>query len=164
MRKITFGFTALAAVVATPALAATATNTMPVSVNVINSCTVSATPMSFGAPTAIGVSAIDSTSTISLVCTNGATYNVALDNGLNATTGQRYMSNGATTPTKVPYGIFTDVARGSAWGSTSGVNTVAGSAGTSGSVVLTAYGRIPSSAPSVGAGAYTDTVTVTVSF
>ena len=164
MRKITFGFTALAAVVATPALAATATNTMPVSVNVINSCTVSATPMSFGAPTAIGGSAIDSTSTISLVCTNGATYDVALDQGLNAASGQRFMSNGAATPVKVPYGIFTDSARSAAWGSTSGTNTVAGSAGTSGAVVLTAYGRIPSSATSVGAGAYVDTVTVTVTF
>lgn len=164
MRNIFLGLAAVAAVASTPALAATATNTMPVSVNVINSCTVAATPMSFGAPTAIGSTAIDSTSTISLVCTNGATYDVALDNGLNATSGQRYMSNGATTPVRVPYGVFTDVARTSAWGSTSGVNTVAGSAGLTGLVVLTAYGRIPASAPSVGAGAYTDTVTVTVTF
>ena len=164
MRNIFLGMAAVAAVASTPALAATATNTMPVSVNVINSCTVAATPMSFGAPTAIGSTAIDSTSTISLVCTNGATYDVALDNGLNATSGQRYMSNGATTPVRVPYGVFTDVARTAAWGSTSGVNTVAGSAGLTGLVVLTAYGRIPASAPSVGAGAYTDTVTVTVTF
>ena len=164
MRNIFLGLAAVAAVVSTPALAATATNTMPVSVNVINSCTVAATPMSFGAPTAIGGAAIDSTSTISLVCTNGATYDVALDQGLNASGGSRQMSNGATTPTKVPYGIFTDVARSSAWGSTRGVNTVAGSAGTLGAVTLTAYGRIPASATSVGAGAYVDTVTVTVTF
>ena len=164
MRNIFLGLAAVAAVASAPAMAATATNTMPVSVNVINSCTVAATPMSFGAPTAIGGSAIDSTSTISLVCTNGATYDVALDQGLNAASGQRFMSNGATTPTKVPYGIFTDVARSAAWGSTSGTNTVAGSAGISGAVVLTAYGRIPSSATSVGAGAYIDTVTVTVTF
>ena len=164
MRNFAFGFAAIAAVVATPALAATATNTMPVSVNVINSCTVAATPMSFGAPVAIGGANIDSSSTISLVCTNGATYDVALDLGLNATASQRFMSNGATTPTKIPYNVFSDAARSAAWGSTSGTNTVAGSAGTSGAVVLTAYGRIPSSATSVGAGAYTDTVTVTVTF
>ena len=164
MRNIFLGLAAVAAVASTPALAATATNTMPVSVNVINSCTIAATPMSFGAPTAIGGSAIDSTSTISLVCTNGATYDVALDNGLNAASGQRFMSNGTATPTKVPYGIFTDVARSAAWGSTSGINTVAGSAGTLGAVTLTAYGRIPASATSVGAGAYVDTVTVTVTF
>ena len=164
MRNIFLGLAAVAAVASTPALAATATNTMPVSVNVINSCTVAATPMSFGAPTAIGGANIDSTSTISLVCTNGATYVVALDQGLNAASGQRFMSNGATTPVKIPYGIFTDSARSAAWGSTSGTNTVAGTAGASGAVVLTAYGRIPSSATSVGAGAYIDTVTVTVTF
>ena len=164
MRNIFLGLAAVAAVASTPALAATATNTMPVSVNVINSCTVAATPMSFGAPTAIGGSNIDSTSTISLACTNGATYVVALDQGLNAVLGQRFMSNGAATPVKVPYGIFTDSARSAARGSTSGTNTVAGSAGASGAVVLTAYGRIPSSATSVGAGAYVDTVTVTVTF
>ena len=164
MRNIFLGLAAVAAVASTSALAATATNTMPVSVNVINSCTIAATPMSFGAPTAIGGANIDSTSTISLVCTNGATYDVALDQGLNAASGQRFMSNGAATPVKVPYGIFTDSARSAAWGSTSGTNTVAGSAGTSGAVVLTAYGRIPSSATSVGAGAYVDTVTVTVTF
>lgn len=166
MRKFAFGFAAIAAVVATPALAATATNTMPVSVNVINSCTVAATPMAFGAPTAIGGANVDTTSTISLVCTNGAAYDVALDNGLNAAVGQRYMSNGATTPVKIPYNIYKDSARASAWGSTSGTggNTSSGVAGVSGAVTLTAYGRIPSTATSVGAGAYLDTVTVTVTF
>ena len=166
MRNFAFGFAAIAAVVATPALAASATNTMPVSVNVINSCTVAATPMAFGAPTAIGSINIDTTSTITLGCTNGAAYDVALDNGLNATTGQRYMSNGATTPVKVPYNIFRDSAHSAAWGSTSGTggNTSSGVAGVSGAVILTAYGRIPSTATSVGAGAYTDTVTVTVTF
>ena len=164
MHNFAFGFAAIAAVVATPALAATTTNTMPVSVNVINSCTVAATPMSFGAPTTIGSANIDTTSTISLVCTNGATYDVALDQGLNASSGQRFMSNGAATPVKVPYNVFSDAVRSAAWGSTTGTNTVAGSAGVSGLVVLTAYGRIPSSATSVGAGSYTDTVTVTVTF
>ena len=37
-------------------------------------------------------------------------------------------------------------------------------AGASGLVTLTAYGRIPSTASSVGAGSYSDTVTVTVTF
>ena len=166
MRNFAFGFAAIAAVVATPAMAAPATNTMPVSVNVINSCTVAATPMAFGAPTAIGGANVDTTSTISLLCTNGAAYDVALDNGLNAAAGQRYMSNGATTPVKVPYNIYKDTAHSVAWGATSGTggNTSSGIAGVSGAVTLTAYGRIPSTATSVGAGAYVDTVTVTVTF
>jgi len=164
MRKIALAVASLAAVVATPALAATATNTMPVSVNVINSCTVAATPMAFGAPTAIGGANVNSTSTISLVCTNGASYDVALDNGTHAQSSQRYMSNGAATPVTIPYNIYTDSARTLPWGATSGTNTVSGTAGLSGAVSLTAYGQIPSSAASVGAGSYTDTVTVTVTF
>ena len=163
MRKIFLGLAAAAAVASSPALAATATNTMPVSVNVINSCTVAATPMAFGAPAAIGGANIDSTSTITLQCTNGASYDVALDLGLNAVTGQRYMENLAGT-VAIPYNVFRDVGRTSAWGNTSGVDTVANTAGATGAVVLTAYGRIPSTAASVGAGSYTDTVTVTVTF
>jgi len=163
MRKIALTFAVLGTVAASPALAATATNTMPVSVNVINSCTVAATPMSFGAPSAIGGANVDTTSTITLACTNSSTYDVALDVGLNAASGQRYMSNGAATPVKIPYNISNVSAGGANWGSATG-STVTGTAGTSGSVVLTAYGRIPSTAPSVGAGSYTDTVTVTVTF
>ena len=164
MRNLAIAFAALGAVASTPALAATATNTMPVSVNVINSCTVAASPMSFGAPSAIGGANVDTTSTITLQCTNGASYDVALDLGLNAASGQRYMSNGAATPVKIPYNVYTDSGRTTSWGNTSGTDTVAGTAGTSGAVSLTAYGRIPSTATSVGAGSYTDTVTVTVTF
>ena len=163
MRKIAFAFAALGAVASTPAVAAVATNTMPVSVNVINSCTVSASPMSFGAPTAIGGADIDSTSTISLQCTNGAAYDVALDLGLNAVGTQRNMENAAGT-VSIPYGIYTNVGRTAAWGSTSGTDTVSGTADATGAVTLTAFGRIPSTAASVVAGAYTDTVTVTVTF
>jgi spore coat protein U-like protein len=137
---------------------------MPVQVNVINSCTVAATPMNFGAPTAIGTANIDRTSNVSLVCTNGATYDVALDLGLHAGAGsQRRMSNGAATPVYVPYGIYRDSAYTSEWTAAAG-NTVTGVTPASGVVSLTAYGRIPVSAPSVGAGTYQDTVTVTVTF
>ena len=163
MRNIVLAVAALGAVVSTPALAATASNTMPVSVNVINSCTIAATPMAFGAPTAIGGANIDTTSTVTLACTTGASYDVAMDFGLNAASGQRFMSNGAATPTKIPYNVYKDTWGGAAWGNTTG-NTVTGNVGLTGAAVLTAYGRIPSTASSVGAGAYTDTVTVTVTF
>lgn len=163
MRKIALAIAAVGAASAAPALAGTATNNMPVSVNVLNSCTVSATPMAFGSPTSIGGVDIDTTSTVSMTCTNGANYDVALDAGLNASGTQRRMSNGATTPAYVNYGIFKDAARTTTWGSAVGA-TQSGNAGTSGLVSLTAYGRIPSTAASVGAGSYTDTVTVTVTF
>jgi spore coat protein U-like protein len=164
MRNTFLGLAAVAAVASTPAMAATATNTMPVSVNVINSCTVAATPMAFGAPAAIGGVNIDTTSTISLVCTNGATYIVALDQGTHAASGQRYLSNGAATPVLITYNVSSVGPGGANWGNNTGTDTVSGAAGASGLVTLTAYGRIPASATSVGAGTYTDTVTVTVTF
>lgn len=161
MRKIAFGFAAAAAIAATPAFAGTATNNMPVSVNVINSCTVAASPMNFGGVTSIGGAPINTTSSIALTCTNGASYDVALDNGTHASGSQRNLANGAVT---IPYNIYLDAGRTSAWGNTSGTNTVAGTAGVTGVVALTAYGQIPASASSVTAGSYTDTVTVTVTF
>jgi spore coat protein U-like protein len=161
MRKIAFGIAAVAAVSATPALAQ-ASNSLPVEVNVINSCTVSASPLNFGSPTAIGTANIDRTSNVALVCTNGAAYTVSMDAGLHVAGTQRRMSNGAGTPVFVPYGIYRDAGYTAEW--TTGLNSVSGVAGSSGLVSLTAYGRIPSTAASVVAGRYTDTVTVSVTF
>lgn len=164
MRKITLGFAALAAVAATPAMAGTASNTMPVSVNIINSCTISASPMAFGTLTAIGGANVDTTASVDLACTTGANYDVSMDFGVNPTAGQRYLVSTSNAANKIPYSIYTDAGRTAAWGNTSGTNTVAGTAGATGVVSLTAYGRIPSSAGSMPAGAYIDTVTVTVNF
>jgi len=160
MRKIALGIAALAAVAAAPAMAATTTNTMPVSVNVINSCTVAATPMSFGSPTAIGGANVNSSSTITLVCTNGALYDVALDNGLHVSgASQRNMHSAGGVA--IPYNVYSDAARTAAWNSTS---TQSGTMGLTGTTTLTAYGQIPASASPVVAGSYTDTITVTVTF
>lgn len=163
MRKTALGFAALAAFASTPALAGTSTNSMPVSVNIINSCTISASPMAFGTLTAIGGANVDTTATVDLTCTTGAAYDVSMDFGVNATAGQRYLAGVANSANKIPYNVYTDAGRTAAWGNTSGVDTVAGTA-TTGSVSLTAYGRIPASAPSMPADAYLDTVTVTVNF
>ncbi len=162
MRKIAFGFAALATLAASPALAATASNTMPVSVNVINSCTVSATPMAFGTLTSVGGTNVDTTSTVNLICTLGASYDVSMDFGTHAVSGQRNLQNTADATKVIPYGVFRDAGYLTAWGNTTG--TTATGTSTAGLTTLTAYGRIPTTAASVPAGAYTDTVTVTVTF
>ncbi|MDE2434652.1 MAG: spore coat protein U domain-containing protein [Sphingomonadales bacterium] len=163
MRKIAFGFAALAAVAASPALAASASNQMPVSVNVINSCTVAASPMAFGTLTSVGGVNVDTTANVDLVCTIGAGYDVAMDVGTHATGAQRFLQNTTDATKKIPYGVFRDSARTSNWGNTSGTDTSIGTTAT-GTATLVAYGRIPSTAVSVPAGSYTDTVTVTVNF
>jgi spore coat protein U-like protein len=72
------------------------------------------------------------------------------------------MKGGATNTDFVNYSLFRDAARTSNWGNTVGTDTLAGSA--SGSTdTLTVYGRIPVQATG-SAGAYTDTVNVTVTY
>lgn len=164
MRKIAYGIAAVSVALASPAFAGTAQNDMPVSVNVLNSCTVAATPMAFGSPTQIGGADIDSTSTITLTCTTGAAYEVALDTGGNAASGQRYMAGTGSNTDTIPYNIYRDSGRSQTWGANSGSDTVSGTAASGSAFTLTAYGQIPSSAAAVVADNYTDTVTVTVTF
>ncbi|WP_144095905.1 spore coat U domain-containing protein [Croceicoccus sediminis] len=152
-----------AALIAAPAYAGTADTTMPVTAEVLDACTVSATPMAFGTIPVLGSQDIDAQATVSLLCTVGASYDVAMDVGLNSSGGgQRYLGNSGGAADVIPYDIYTDSARSAVWGNTVG-NTVGGVA-TTGIVDITAYGRIPVSATPVVAGSYEDTVTVTVTF
>lgn len=163
MRNTVLGLAAVVAFVSTPALAASTSNTMPVLVNVINSCTVTAGALDFGTLTGVGGVNVDSSSTVSLVCTQGAAYDVFMNFGVNNVGAQRNLVNPLDATKKIPYGIFQNSARSTTWGNTSGTDTVKGTAGT-GVVSITAYGRIPSTASAVPAGDYNDTVTVSVNF
>ena len=161
-RTILLSAIALAGTAFSPAVAGTSTGVMPVSATVLNNCTVAATPMAFGSLSSVGAVNIDTAATVNLVCTPNATYTVALDHGANASGSVRRMKN-PISGEFLPYSITTDAARTQAWGNTSGVDTVGGTA-TTGLVSITAYGRVPVGAQPVSAGAYADTVTVTVNF
>lgn len=151
-----------AALISVPAYAETDDTTMPVTAEVLDACEVSATPMAFGTIPVLGSQDIDAQATISLLCTVGANYDVAMDTGLNAAGAQRNLGNADGATDVIPYEIYSDASFSAVWGSTSG-NTVGGIA-TTGTVDITAYGRIPVSAAPVVAGSYEDTVTVTVTF
>jgi len=60
------------------------------------------------------------------------------------------------------YELYRDVGRRQRWGNTLNVDTLTGS-GTAATQTLTVYGRVPPQAP-VAAGAYSDKITVTVTF
>lgn len=163
MRKL-IAFAAVAAAVSAsaPAFAATDTDTMLVTANVVNNCVVTASPMAFGTLATLGTANIDTSATVSLACTPNAAFDVSMDVGLNNSTGQRRLVNGGDATQLIPYGLYSDAARTTAWGSSVG-STVSGTA-VGGVANLTAYGRIPSTAAAVTAGTYSDTVTVTVTF
>jgi spore coat protein U-like protein len=156
-------FTIVVAVtsLSTPTFAGTSTGSMLVSSLVVNACVVAATPLVFGTINLIGASPNDSTSTITVTCTPGTTFNVGLDNGSNFATNRRMRS--ATAAVYVPYGLFSDTGHATAWGTTIGTNTVAGTAVLS-PTLMTVYGRIPGGTAAVVADAYVDSVAVTVTY
>ena len=133
--------------------------TFQVTANVIAFCEVSATDLDFGVAGLLNAN-VDSTGTITVRCTRGTPYTVALSGGLaGATTpDQRRMTNGANS---VRYGIYRNSARTLGWGDQP-TNIVSGT-GTGNAQYYTTYGRVfPQTTPPPGT--YTDTIVVTVTY
>ena len=143
----------------TSAHAATATASFAVTATVQATCLISATAMAFGTYT--GVQA-DTTSTISVTCTTSTPYTVGLNAGLatGATVTTRKMV-GPSAAT-LAYSLSSDGPRAVNWGMTVPTDTVAGT-GNGSAQALTVYGRI-AAAQFVAPGAYSDTVTATITY
>ena len=158
------------AAVAVPALmaltpaahASTAQTTMAVTAVTLNSCSVVALPLVFGNISQVNGTATDSQTTLTVVCTPGVNYNVGLDQGAHAAGGTRQMQAVLGTAT-IPYTLYSDSTRTTVWGNTVNTDTVSGTAGVLPGIYQV-YGREPGNATLVGAGAYADAVTVTVTF
>lgn len=148
------------------ASAATAIGSMNVTATVASSCTVGASTIAFGSVTSAAIQAgnADADGTVTVNCTSGSAYTIAL--GLGAGTGttfaSRKMTSGAPV-TLLNYSIYTAAGRTTIWGDgTASSLTVAGTG--SGAVqTISAYGRI-FAGQTVPALAYTDTVSVTVTY
>lgn len=151
-----------ATAIATPvAIAATTTTTFQVTATVLSVCSVSATNLAFGNYDASLGTPVDGSSTVTVTCTPSETYDVGLNagTGTGATVAVRRMTNGANT---LDYSLYTNAGRTTVWGETIGTDTQAGTGNGAGQA-LTVYGRIPT-AQYVAAGAYTDTITATVTY
>jgi spore coat protein U-like protein len=156
------------------ASAATTTGTFTVSANVLKTCSVSATNLAFGNYTP-GGGALTSTSTVSVLCTNGTTFTTALNGGstTGGTVAQRLMAEGGGSGT-LQYNLYTTAAHTTVWGDGTGSSvtqpgTGAGMANAN-AQSLTVFGQLPDNAtnqaaPVTGATtAYSDTITVTVTY
>jgi spore coat protein U-like protein len=115
-------------------------------------------------PTATGVvfgtytgTLVEITGTITVHCTNGAAYDVGLSGGDSGSVTARTMENGAY---KLNYALTSVSYTGTNWGNTS--PTWVTGTGSGANQVLTVYGEL-AAAQYVAPGAYTDTITVTVS-
>lgn len=147
---------------ATATQAATVSDTMSVSANVLAVCVVNAGDMVFGNVDPTSGSAVDQTASISVLCTKGTSFTVGLNAGTasGATVSNRHMTGGAD---QLGYGLYRDAARTANWGNTPGTDTPAAQVAASAASTLTVYGRIPGG-QNVAAGAYADTITVTVNY
>lgn len=154
MRKLTLGIAAVAAVASAPAFAATTSGTVDVTLNVENACALTTAAIDFGTVSDFAT-ARTVTSLTTLRCTPGATAVVTVNNGNNVNGTQRRLRNGATS-NYVDYNV-TD-GTGAAW-PTAGLSFT----GTGSDVSLGLRGVVPVQGAKP-AGAYTDTLTVTVTY
>jgi spore coat protein U-like protein len=109
---------------------------------------------------------VTGSSTVSVRCTNGTAYTVALNGGstVGGTIAQRLMANGANT---LAYNLFTTNAYATIWGDGTTGSTQAGvGAGVATANAHTVFGQLPDSAANQASvtGAFSDTVTVTVTY
>jgi spore coat protein U-like protein len=98
--------------------------------------------------------------TLSLTCTTGTAYTVALNNGLHVGAGnQRQMAS--TAGSFIKYNLYQDQARATTW--SSGANALTGT-GTGAAVPLIVYARVPAAVTTPDPDTYNDTVTMTVTW
>lgn len=138
------------------------TDSFDVTATVLASCDVTAGDLAFGNYDPVAAANLDAETTLSVTCTNGTAYHVAmgLGSGSGSTMAQRRMTKSGGSQT-LGYVLYQDNQRSVLWGNT-GTDRQAGTGdGTPDTFYV--YGRVPmqQAAP---AGSYSDTVVVTVSW
>lgn len=144
--------------------AQTATANLAVSASVAANCTISTTPVAFGAYDPVvtnAAAAKDSPGTVTIACTKGSTPTIALGLGLNPLVSARRMLGASSD--FLTYELYQPAGYTTVWG-TAGLNLfAAGAAPNKTARAFTVNGRI-AGGQDVAVGAYTDTVLATVNF
>jgi spore coat protein U-like protein len=167
MHKILTAALATGVMVAGLAQAATTGTSFQVTATVQSTCSATAATLAFPNYTPGGGAQIGNT-TISVKCTKNTPFTVALNAG--ATTGDAYAQRvmGGSGANTLQYNLFTTAALAQVFGDGSGgTGTVAGTGlGVATANAVQVFGQVPDSATNqaVVPGAYTDTITVTVTY
>lgn len=126
-------------------------------------CTVATTAVTFGTYNVFNPAPVDSTGSVRFNC-NGGAQNVVIGitRGQSATFSPRTLKKGTES---LAYNLFQDASRSTVWGDGTGGAQLyyAGNPPNNDDVTVTIFGRIPPS-QDITAGAYSDSVTVTVLF
>jgi len=143
-------------------MAGTSTGTLNVSATVNHSCrSLTTAPMNFPDYRASAASPTDATTQFSVRCTLGTPVNIGLDKGTVGTSeAARQLANGSS---RLSYNLYTSAARTTVWDNTAARVTASGQ-GLGTDMSFTVYGRIPAGQFDAAPGAYTDTITVVVSY
>lgn len=167
------GAAAVALVVATvPGFAGTNTGTLTVQGTVAANCTISDATLDFGSSIDLDTDTTANT-TFTVGCTTGSGYSVAMNSGLNGSgTGAAIVRKMKDSGTDVlTYQLYTNSGESDVWVDVCsqpvggpGTDCAYGTgSGTSTPDTITVYGKI-ASGQNVPAAAYTDSVTMTVTF
>jgi spore coat protein U-like protein len=124
---------------------------------------VSTTPVDFGPYNArTGGGPVDGQGSVSVDCDAGTAFDVALDPGQSGGFSPRRMAR-TGGGYQLDYNLYLDAARVQVWGDGTGVTVTQSGVGAATPRNYTVYGRIPP-LQNVGVGAYSDSVTVTVTY
>jgi len=159
--SINTGFYLLGAPTCASLTASSGTFAFSATTTVVNNCNISATNLNFSAAGVLS-SALNATASITAQCTNGDAYRIALNGGTNGTVAARQMTRTGGGGT-VNYQLYLDAGLTTAWGDGTAGTTQATGTGTGNSQALTVYGVVPAQ-NTPAPGAYTDTITATISF
>jgi spore coat protein U-like protein len=142
------------------ALAGSDTGVLGVDATVASNCTGISGTLAFSTFNPLANTDLDVDGTILLTCTVGSTATVALNGGgSNDITARVLDGPGSYT---LPYQLYTTTTRDIVWGDGTNGSTRT-QAGTGSQMSMTVYGRIPA-ATDAPAGAYSDSVIITVTF
>ena len=164
MKRTILSLAILTLIMAPAAFAATATANLNVSASVSAVCTITTSPVAFGAYDPVSANAatdLNANGTVTVACTKGAAATIDLGNGGNFLGGSRRMSSGTDF---LNYALYKDAARTQVWGTgLAGGTTAAYNAASKAPTAITVYGTVPQ-AQDVTVGAYSDVVVATINY
>lgn len=142
----------------------TATGNLSVTASVSKTCTLTTTAVAFGTYDPAAGTDTTATGAVTVTCTSGTGYTVALDAGANpgtaGDTDTRRMK--ANTSDYLPYLLYQDAAHTTPWGN-SGGEILTGQIGDGSAQTIDVHGVVLKN-QYVAAGSYVDTVIVTVTY
>lgn len=133
----------------------------------LETCTVTALPVSFGSYNPVSGAAVDAAGEVTVLCTAVLSINVGYSIRLSTGGGTYAPRRMSLLTHTLDYNLYTSAARTTVWGDGSGATSTVSDSYALALLAVTrqypVYARIPGS-QNVAAGAYTDTIVVTVDY